>query len=447
MTKQYDLIVLGSGGAGYKVAMRTAEAGWKVAAIEENKIWGGTCDNRGCMPKKVLVGAAEVADTNRRFADLGIVTKSAELDWGQLIKFKRTFTNSVSDETKEPLQKAGVELYEGSPKFVNENTIEVNGKQLTAEHFHIAVGAKPADLKIEGAEHLITSDDFLNLTVLPKRIVFVGGGYVSFELAHVAARFGAKVTILHVDDHPLAIFDPDVIKTLVEASKEAGIEIALGAAAVKIEKTSEGVVVRTADGKQYAADIAIHGAGRPPAIDSLNLEAANVKYERRGVLVNEYLQSASNPRIYSGGDAAAAGPPLSPIARLHGTIVADNLLGIKTKQPDYRSTPSVVFTEPPVAKVGLTESEAKNKGLDVTVHTEDMSSWFDAKRTNLKYTMAKTLVDKKTNEIVGAHLIGNHAEDLINMFALAIEAGLTAEQFKTPIYAFPSPSDDARYML
>ncbi|MBA3757512.1 NAD(P)/FAD-dependent oxidoreductase [Candidatus Saccharibacteria bacterium] len=444
---KYDLVVLGSGGAGYHVATRCAEAGWKVAVVEENKIWGGTCDNRGCIPKKVLVGAAEMSDLNRRLQDLGIVTKPAELDWAALIKFKATFTNHVSAETKEPLQKAGVELYEGSPKFINENTLEINGEQLTAEHFHIATGAKPAKLNIEGAEHLITSDGFLNLTQLPKRIVFVGGGYVSFELAHVAARFGAKVMILHNDNKPLPIFDPDTVKTLVAASQEAGVDVILDASATKIEKIGGALVIHAADGQQYNADLAVHGAGRPPAIDTLNLEAANIEYEQRGVVVNEYLQSVSNSRVYAGGDAVAAGPPLSPVARLHGTIVADNLLGKKTRQPDYRSTPSVVFTEPPLAKVGLTEQEAKDKGIDVRVHTKDMSGWFDAKRTNLKHTMAKTLVDKQTNKIMGAHIIGNHAEDLINMFALAIEAGLTAEQFQTPIYAFPSPSDDARYML
>lgn len=445
--KEYDLVVLGSGGAGYRVAMRTVEAGWKVAVIEENKVWGGTCDNRGCMPKKVLVGAAEMADMSRRFQGLGVVTKPAELSWEALIKFKSTFTDSVSDETKEPLEKAGVELYEGSPKFINENTLEVNGEQLTSKHFHIATGAKPAPLKIPGAELLVTSDKFLNLQSLPKRIVFVGGGYVSFELAHVAARFGAKVIILHNDDRPLPMFDPDTVKTLVVASKEAGIEVIFGAAVEKIEKVGGAVVIHAANGQQYNADLAVHGAGRPPAIDTLNLEAANIEYERRGVVVNEYLQSVSNPRAFAGGDAAAAGSPLSPIARLHGTIVADNLLGTKTKQPDYRSTPSVVFTEPSLAMVGLTEQAAKDKGVDVQVHTEDMSSWFDAKRTNLKNTMAKTLVDKETSKIVGAHIIGNHAEDLINMFALAIEAGLTVEQFQAPIYAFPSPSDDARYMV
>ncbi|MBI2285336.1 NAD(P)/FAD-dependent oxidoreductase [Candidatus Saccharibacteria bacterium] len=384
---------------------------------------------------------------NRRFAGLGIVTKPAELDWSQLIKFKRTFTDSVSDETKEPLQKAGVELYEGSPKFVGEDTIEVNGERLTSKNFHIAVGAKPAVLKFQGAELLVTSEDFLSLAALPKRIVFVGGGYVSFELAHVAVRFGAKVIILHNNDRPLPMFDPDVVKTLVAASEEAGIEVILDATVEKIEKVGAAMVVHAANGQQYNAELAVHGAGRPPAIDTLNLEAANIAYESRGVVVNEYLRSVSNPRVYSGGDAAAAGLPLSPIARLHGTIVADNLLGTKTKQPDYRSTPSVVFTEPSVAKVGLTETEAKDKGLDVTVHAEDMSSWFDAKRTNLKHTMAKTLVDQQSNKIIGVHIIGNNAEDLINTFVLAIEAELTVDQIKAAIFAFSTASDDIRHIL
>lgn len=446
MAKNYDLVVLGSGGAGYRVAMRCREAGWKVALVEDYQIWGGTCDNRGCIPKKVLVAAAEAADLGARLQGLGIVTRPAEMDWAALMKFKSTFTQPITDETKEPLQKAGVELYEGEPRFVSEDTVEVNGERLTAKHFQIAVGAKPAKLRFPGAEHLITSEDFLNLESLPARMIFVGGGYVSFELAHVVARFGVKATILHGDDQPLPVFDPDLVRMLLAASKAAGIEVVLGSRVESAKKRGESVVVQ-AGGHEYEAEVAVHGAGRPPAIESLNLDAANVKFERRGVTVNEHLQSVSNPRVYAGGDAAASGPPLSPVARLHGTIVADNLLGRPTKQPDYRSTPSAMFTEPPLAKVGLLESEAREQGLDVAVKLSDMPGWFDAKRTNLKHTMAKTLVDKATNRIVGAHILGNRADDLINMFALAMEAGLTVEQFQAPIYAFPTASDDARYLL
>lgn len=446
MAKNYDLVVLGSGGAGYRVAMRCREAGWTVALVEDYRIWGGTCDNRGCIPKKILVGAAEMADAERRYAELGVVTSRAVLDWAALVKFKSTFSNPVSSETKEPLQKAGVDLYEGEPQFVSEDTLEVNGERLTAKHFQIAVGAKPAKLKLEGAEHLISSEDFLSLPALPKRMVFVGGGYVSFELAHVAARFGTKVTILHGDERPLPAFDADCVKALVAASQEAGIEVVLSARVDRVEQRGDEVVVH-AGGQEFAGDVAVNGAGRPPAIDTLNLEAAGVKFERRGVTVNEHLQSVGNPRVYAGGDAAAAGLPLSPISRLHGTIVANNLLGKATKQPDYRSTPSVVFTEPPLARVGLLETEAQEQGLDVEVKLSDLSGWYDAKRTNLKHTVAKTLVEKGSGKIVGVHILGNRADDLINMFALAVEAGLTVKQFQAPIYAFPTASDDARYLL
>lgn len=444
MQKQFDLVVLGTGGAGYKPARVCAQAGWKVAAID-NGLFGGVCSNTGCIPKKVLVGAAEAVDLNRRFSELGIVNKT-NTDWRKLIDFKRSFVQKVPSETKEGLKKAGVEIYSGDPQFIDKNSIEVNGQKLSAKYFHIAVGAKPAKLQFEGSQYLITSDEFLDLDELPEHIIFVGGGYVSFELAHVASRFGASVTILHTDDRPLRQFDPDGVKTLLAASKKAGIKVDLDAKVDKVEKAGNQFNVSTG-GREYKADLVIHGAGRPPGIDELNLDAIDVKYEKKGVVVNEYLQSVSNPYVYAGGDAAASGPPLSPVAKLHGAIVADNLLGKKTKQPSYHSTPSVAFSIPPLARVGLLESEAKEQGLDVRVHKEDISKWFDAKRTNLKHAMSKVLIDKKTDKIVGAHLIGNHAEDLINIFALAIEAGLTTKQLQAPIYAFPAPSDDLGYML
>lgn len=443
----FDLIVLGSGSAGYEPALRTAEAGWRVAVVEERTIWGGTCNNRGCTPKKVLAGAAEMVDLQHRYADLGIVTgPPPALDWGALVRFKRTFTAPTSPNTRRGLEEAGVVLVEGDATFVDGTTLQIGAERFTADHVHVATGSRPARLALPGADLLLTSEDFLDLEQLPPSLVFVGGGYISFELAHVAARFGARVTILHGDRRPLAAFDPDAVATLIAASRRAGIDVVLDAAVVRIDPSADGVVVST-DGASYGAAAAVHGAGRPPAIDTLDLDVAGVQFGPRGVLVDDHLRSVSNPRVYAGGDAAAVGPPLSPVARLHGTIVADNLLGGDTRQPDYRSTPSVVFTEPPLAKVGLTESEAEAAGLDVVVQTHDLSGWFDARRTNLKDAMAKSLVERGSGRIVGVHLVGNHAEDLINLFALAIEASLTVDQFCAPIYAFPSPSDDARSIV
>lgn len=447
MAKQYDLIVLGTGNAGYQVAMKTKEAGWSVAVVSDG-LFGGTCAVRGCIPKKVLAGTSEIIDINRRLAGMGIFENQPKASWQELIRFKRTFTDPVPPETEKALKEAGIDVYTGSPRFTGNLQLEVNGEQLESKKIHIAVGAKPAKLPIEGFEYLITSDDFLELDDLPKRVIFAGGGYVSFEFAHVAARFGADVTILHSDGHPLPMFDRDIVQTLLEASKEVGIKTEFNAKVQKIEKLDDGFLVTTADGKTYDADLVVHGLGRPPAIDELNLEATNVEYDkRRGVLVDDYFRSTSNPDVYAAGDAAAAGPPLSPVAGVQGGIVADNLLGKEHKQPSYQSTPSVIFTTPTVGKVGYMEQEAKDKGLDFDVVNTDLTGWFDSKRLGLKFAKSKILVEKGTSKIIGAHLIGNHAEDLTNIFSLAIELGLTTEQLKTPIYAFPTTSDDMRYMF
>ncbi|MBW3569355.1 NAD(P)/FAD-dependent oxidoreductase [Candidatus Parcubacteria bacterium] len=445
--KQYNLAVFGTGGAGYRAAMACKLAGWSVAVVNDG-LFGGTCAVRGCVPKKVLSGTAEIADVNRRLGELGIVKRQAEFSWQDLIKHKRSYTDPVSPRTKKGLVDAGIDVYEGSPKFVGDMEIEVKNHKLKAEKVYIAVGSKPAKLPIEGFEYLATSDDFLEMDNLPPSIIFVGGGYISFELAHIAARFGAKVTILHKDERPLPMFDKDIIDALLEASKEAGIKVNLNSETKKIEKNGKKFKVTTASGKTIEADSVVHGAGRPPAIDEMNLEAANIDYDlRRGVLVNEYLRSTSNPNVYAGGDAAATGPPLSPVASRHGVIIAENLLGGKVKQPSYHSTSSVIFTTPPVGKVGYLEQEAKDKGIDFEATLSDISGWFDSSRLNLKHAKSKVLVERKTGKIIGAHLIGNHADDLTNLFSIAIENGLTAKQLKKPILAFPTSSDDMSSMF
>lgn len=445
--KTFDLIVLGTGNAGYKVAMQCRQAGWSVAVVNDG-LFGGTCAVRGCIPKKLLAGTAEIADSNRRLSELGIVTNQPAMSWPELIKFKRTFTDPVPPSTEKLLKEAGIDVFTGSPKFVDNLKIDINGQVISGNKIHIAVGAKPAKLPIVGFEYLTISDDFLELDMLPESILFVGGGYVSFELAHVAARFGAKVTILHADDKPLPMFDKDIINTLLDASKEAGIVVKLNAPVQKIEKSNNEYVVTAANGDKHNADLVVHGAGRPPAIDELNLEATGVEHDlRRGVIVDEYLRSVSNPDVFAAGDASATGPPLSPVAGVQGSIVANNLLGKGRKQPSYLSTPSVIFSTPPVAKVGYLEQEATEKGIDIDTITTDTSGWFDSKRVNQKHAKSKILIEKTSNKIIGAHLIGNHAEDLISIFSLAIELGLTTEQLKAPILAFPTSSDDLRSMF
>lgn len=443
----YDVIVLGSGGAGLGVAFQCSDAGWKVAIVDRGP-FGGTCAVRGCIPKKVLAGTAEIADASRRLHEKGIMKEYPDMDWGQAIDFKRSFTDPMPEATKHNLEQSGIDVFEGSPQFTGETSLEVNGQQLTAENIHVAVGMEPAPLPIEGADHLISSDEFLELEELPERLLFVGGGYISFEFAHVAARFGAEVTILHVDEHPLPIFDPDIVQTLLEASDEAGVSVELNSPAQTIEKTGDTYTVTTGDGRTFEADLLVHGAGRVPSVANLNLEAANIEYDKRaGIAVDKYLHSTSNSHVYAGGDVAAVGAPLTPVSGLHSEIVASNLLGNARTQPSYLSTASVVFSVPPAAKVGYLEEEARENGIEFDVVSNDLSGWFDSKRLGLKHARSKILIEQTTGKIVGAHIIGNHAEDLINIFSLAIELELTSEQLQAPAMAFPTASDDIRTML
>lgn len=445
--KHYDIVVLGTGGAGFQVATKAKKAGKNVAVVNEG-LFGGTCSVRGCIPKKVLAGSAEIADINRRLHGLHIIKDQPKMDWRGLIDFKKSFTGTVPESTEKALNEAGIDVYVGSPQFTGDLTIEVGDEAFSADMVHIAVGAKPAKLLLDGFEHMITSDQFLELDELPRDIIFVGGGYISFEFAHIAARFGANVTILHGDESPIAMFDSDMVQELLKASEEIGINVKLNQLVSRIEETEESFVVHTKDSSTFNADLVVHGAGRPPAIADLNLEAANIEYDpRRGVLVNEFLQSLSNPNVYAAGDAAVAGPPLSPVAGVQGSIVARNILGEKITQPSYLSTPSVLFTTPVVAGVGHNEKSAQEAGLQFDVRDNDTSSWFDAKRLGQKYSKSKVLVEKDTQKILGAHLIGNHVEDLINIFSLAVELGLTTDDLKKPIMAFPTASDDMRSMI
>ncbi len=447
MTKNYDLIVLGTGGAGFQVAIKYRKSGKNVAVVNEG-LFGGTCSVRGCIPKKLLAGVAEIADLNRRLKSVNIIKEAPEFSWTELISFKGTFTDPVPDNTKKALQEAGIDVYAGSPRFTGDREIMVGNAMLKGEKVHIAVGAKPAKLNLPGADYLITSDDFLDLEKLPKSIIFVGGGYISFEFAHIASRLGSKVTILHANDRPLPMFDKDIVDVLLKATKEAGINLVLNANVQKIEQSDDNFIVFTKDNKEYISKLAVHGAGRPPAINELSLEASNIDYDlRRGITVDEHMRSVSNPNVYAAGDVANAGPPLSPVAGVQGDIVADNLLGGNRVQPNYLSTPSVIFTTPTASSVGYQEQEAIQKGLQFDVKNTNTSQWFDSSRTLQKFSRSKVLVEKETNKILGAHLIGNHSDDLINIFSLAIELGLTTEQLKTPIMAFPTSSDDIRYMF
>ncbi len=449
-THTFDLIVIGTGAAASTVATKCRQAGWRVAIIDARP-FGGTCALRGCDPKKVLVGAADLIDGHRRMEGRGLVSEGARIDWATLMQFKRTFTEPVPESRERAFARAGIQTFHGWARCVDRTSVQVGEETLIGRYLLIATGAKPVTLDIPGEEYLITSDKFLELQELPRRITFIGGGYISFEFAHVAARAGAEARILHRSRRPLKGFDPDLVDQLVRATQDIGIDVQLNAQVTAIERgTGEYITRASVDGSEcsFEADMVVHGAGRAPEIDELELDRAGVAHDRRGVVVNEYLQSISNPAVYAAGDAAASGgPPLTPVASLEGHVVASNMLSGNHRTPDYTGVPTVVFTIPPLASVGLREEEAERRGLKFRVHHRDTSGWYSSRRVNARTSGFKVLIQEGTDRILGAHLLGPHAEEVINLFALAIREGLTARDLKRMPYAYPTSCSDVAYMV
>jgi glutathione reductase (NADPH) len=381
----------------------------------------------------------------------GIQAAKLQIDWPELMRFKRSFTEPVPKRREDEFAKAGIAAFHGRARFTGPTTVRLGEETLVGRYVVIATGQAPADLGIPGAEHLTTSDQFLELDELPKRILFIGGGYIAFEFAHVAARVGSQITVLHRGLRPLALFDPDLVDQLVERTRQLGIEVHLGTEAIGIEKSSAQLTVRAvASGKtgMFQTDMVVHAAGRVPEIKDLDLDAAGIEWEKRGVRVNEFLQSVSVPAVYAAGDAAASGgSPLAPVASYEGLIVAANLLKGNHQKPNYIGIPSVVFTVPPLAAVGLSEREASERNLKFRVKKEMTSTWYSSRRIAETCSGYKVLVEEGTDRILGAHILGSEAGEVINLFTLAIRSGMRATDLKHMLFAYPTNGSNMARML
>jgi glutathione reductase (NADPH) len=445
MDRQYDLVVVGTGVTS-AVASRCREAGWSVAVVD-SRPFGGTCALRGCVPKKILVSAAEAVQAARDLADRGVPAGNLAIDWPALMRFKRSLVDPTTTRTEQAWARMGIEQFHGRARFVGPTTLAVGDDRLTGRRVLIAAGARPATLGVPGADRLITSEEFLNLDALPPRMVFVGGGYIAFEFAHVAARAGVEVTILHRGARPLEAFDPDLVDLLVKRTREIGIRVELGTEARGVETVGDRLAVLGGGDRRFETDLAVHAAGRVPDIDDLDLDAAGIKRERLGVVVNEHLQSISNPAVYAGGDAAANGPALTPKADHDAAVLTTNLLEGNRRVVRYEGIASAVFSLPPLAAAGLTEAAARAAGRRFRTHWQDTSSWFNTQRVGETTAAFKVLVEEGTDRVLGAHLLGPRADETINLFAVAIRLGLPAAELRQGLYAYPTFGSDVRFML
>ncbi|WP_027188919.1 dihydrolipoyl dehydrogenase family protein [Paucidesulfovibrio longus] len=446
--RQYDAVVIGAGPAGGEAASRLAKAG-KSVAIVESRGYGGVCPLRGCNPKKVLLAGAEAVATAQHMRTRG-VTGEVRVDWAELQAFKHLFVGPIPEEAENHYMELGADTLHGLARFTGPDSVAVDGpegvEELRGEHIVLAPGMAPRVLKMPGAEHLLISDDFLDLETLPRRIVFIGGGFIAFEFAHIAARCGAEVTVL-CRSTPLKRFDPVLVDELVRATRGAGVDLRLNAPTHGVEKTPHGLRVLFGDGESVEADAVFNVAGRVPDLAPLDLGKAGIDSGKQGVLVNEFMQSVSNPRVYCAGDAAATPFALTPTATIEAVAVAENILHGNHVQPEYDGVPFVCFSIPPIASCGAQERELKARGVEYKTESRDLSKSFPWKRLGEAYARSRVFVDEKGDRILGAHVFGHNAEEIINLFALVIRNDMRLSQVRSTVWAYPTCGYYLKYMV
>ncbi|MDX8500263.1 NAD(P)/FAD-dependent oxidoreductase [Mesorhizobium sp. VK4C] len=447
--EKYDVVILGGGNAGMGVTVATRAAGLSVALVEARDL-GGTCPNRGCTPKKVLVAAAHALDEIERADRHAIKVGTPRLDWRALIEREKEIIRDIPSRLSGLMAKREVDVISGKAKFIGSNAIRVDGRELEARNIVIATGSKPRSLPIPGAEHLTTSDDVLSDPVLPRAVVFIGGGVIAFELGHVYARAGVEVTILEALPQLLAGFDEDAVAQLRGESERLGIGIHTKAWVKRIDEADGRLRVSFAkDGVESVvdADRIVNCAGRVANVEGLDLGAGVVVHREGRIEIDDHLRSRSNPDVYVCGDAVWNSSQLSPIATYEGEIVGRNIVDGPKHRPDYSHIPASLYSIPAMASVGLTEAKARERDLHVKVHVSDMQGWLSARTYAEAVAWSKVIVEEPTDRILGAHLVGHAGEELIHIFALAMKHGIPARGLSEMVYGFPTFSADIRNMM
>ena len=453
MSKSYDVLVIGSGTAGQTAAFALNNSGLKVGLVEHSDRAGGTCVLSGCQAKKWFYEGAETVARSRHLEGIGI-TSPAIASWLQFREAKNLFTGRVPGETVEGLKKAGIEFIQGSARFMDEKTITVDSQQISAHFIVLATGATPMPLPIEGIEHAIDSSAFLELDDLPQRIVFIGGGFISFEFAHFAVRLGPNDThciILEAGPRPLGPFDEEMVNLLTKASAAEGIETHCNVVITRIEKSDRTYIVATQDDRRFEADLLVHGAGRAPDIYDLDLALAGVEYTRRGITVDGQM-TTTNPRVYAVGDCAAT-IQLARVADAEAHVAAETIAsrhhgGQSETSMDYRVVPAVLFTYPQYAMVGKTEQALKDEAVVYKKSFAKELGWPTYKRVGMRSAAYKLLVDNH-GQVLGAHVLSDNATGLINTFTMAMVNRIAVDDLyrQSVMTPYPSRESDIIYML
>lgn len=451
---EYDVLIIGTGTAGQTAAALLAEADLSVAMADKRE-YGGTCALRGCQPKKYLVTPAHAALEGKGLTARGFQT-APELNWRLIQKSRNKFTSAIPEGTEKSLESMAVQTLHGECTFIDSQTVRCGVDEIKAKRFLIASGSEPVPLPFPGGEHALNSDDFLYLPELPENIVFIGGGYVSMEFAFVASAAGSKVTVIQRGNRVLDRFDPDLVDELCKGCTDLAMDVITGAEITSITvPDSGGYDVNLSSPRTVHADIVVGAIGRRPDIAGLGLDKAGVKYGRKGIETNGYMQSSVSS-IYAAGDSAA-GIMLAPVSDAEARIAARNIImdlageiesGPAGKRPavDFSLLPTVVFTYPQLAQFGINETEAVERG-GIRINRGSGAGWPTYRRLNEGHVRYKVMIEEKTGCILGAHILSPHAGELINLLALAAKTGISANEYREIPWAYPTYSSDIKYML
>jgi len=441
---EIDVLVIGGGPGGYVAAIRAAQLGKRVIIADKGK-WGGVCLNVGCIPSKALIQAAHQFEAMRSADRFGILADNVRVDFARVQEYKESVVSRMSRGVEALLKAGGVQMFSGEAMFINEREARLFNDQEAPryrfEHCIIATGSRPVELRgFPFGGRILSSTEALSLREVPKRLAVIGGGYIGVELGQMFAKFGTKVTILEATDSILPGFEADLSRLVAKRLSQSGAGIVTGARALGAEQSDREVTVTyEAGGKteQIAADYLLVTVGRRPNTDGdFGLELAGVKTNARGLIEVDEQCRTSNPHVFAIGDVVP-GPALAHKASYEGKVAAEAIAGLPSRV-DYKCIPAVVFADPECASVGYTEKEAKEKGFDVVAGRFPYSANGRAVTLGETEGFVKLVADRKTGLLLGAHIAGAEASNLISEFALAIEMGATAEDLALTIHPHPT---------
>src|SRR5215469_9402329 len=436
----FDMFTIGAGSGGVASSRRAGSYGARVAICEESRV-GGTCVIRGCVPKKLLVYGAQFADAFADAAGFGWTVPVPSFDWPTLIDAKDREIERLSQIYRRMLKDSGVELIEGRGVLVDPHTIEIDGQTYTADKILIAAGSHPTVPNIPGIEHVISSNEALDLPRLPRLIVIVGGGYIAVEFAGIFNGFGTEVVELIRREELLYGFDDDLRVALAQEMRGRGIEIHGRTQVARIEKRPHGYSVYTTIGQEFSADVVMYCTGRNPNTKALGLAEVGVETTSNGAVVVDEWSGSSIPNIYAIGDVTDR-INLTPVAIAEGRALAETLYNDNPIKMDHANVPSAVFSQPPIGAVGLTEEEARRECGDVDIYMARFKPMKNTLSGREERTLMKLVVDAHTERVLGCHMLGPDAPEIMQGLAIAVKCGASKRMFDQTVGIHPSAAEE-----